>query len=207
MPSIENLDHSGQELLDHARIGFLYRQGMELKDWIRAVRLSLKLSQTDFGTRFFVTKGNVSAWEHGRHSPSFDQITRMSQMSGLPLPSGTKPSSESVTDIPPQPHLPNSNPCGDAFHSNATVITYEVVKGAVAGVLQALGVRYEDLVEDEGAARLRIEAALQGASKPAASAQPAREIDVKKLDAKWVRNENEAMIPRQREAGRKKKPA
>lgn len=139
---------------------------MELKDWIRAVRLSLKLSQTDFGTRFFVTKGNVSAWEHGRHSPSFDQIARMSQMSGMSLPGGTNTPAESVkydSDLPRSSNSPAREP---ETEYAPTEITYEVVKGAVTGVLCALGVRFEDLVVDEAAAREHVDAALRTRSSP-----------------------------------------
>lgn len=46
----------------------------------------MKLTQEAFGARFHVTKGNVSAWENGRHSPSYQQIVTMAEISGLSLP-------------------------------------------------------------------------------------------------------------------------
>lgn len=33
-----------------------------------------------------VTKGNVSAWENGRHEPSWSQILKINELSGFPLP-------------------------------------------------------------------------------------------------------------------------
>lgn len=33
-----------------------------------------------------VTKGNVSAWENGRHEPGWSQIIKISDLSGYPLP-------------------------------------------------------------------------------------------------------------------------
>lgn len=172
LPSIENLDFRRQELLDQARLAFLYSRPMDLKDWIRAVRTSLHLSQEQFGHRFSVTKGNVSAWENGRHSPSFDQLMSMSEMSGMALPSGTSVTKKPVTfvtgdvsaaDFPARSPEPKYAP---------TEITYDVIKGAVSGVLQAFGLRFEDLVQD-AAARRRIEAAL----KPREHQEPARADD------------------------------
>lgn len=48
------------------------------------------LSQEKFGELFAKTKGNVSAWENGRHSPSIDQVMRMSELSGLPIPGSVR---------------------------------------------------------------------------------------------------------------------
>lgn len=35
-----------------------------------------------------MSKGNVSGWENGRHKPSFDQMKRISALTGYPLPLG-----------------------------------------------------------------------------------------------------------------------
>lgn len=133
---------------------------MELKDWIRTVRDTLKLSQTRFGEEFSVTKGNVSAWENGRHSPSFEQLARMSQMSGMSLPGGTV-SPDSVKNPADLSRSANSQNDTDSTHSsNAPTITYEVIRDVVAGALHGLGVSYESLVDNEEAARHRVEALL-----------------------------------------------
>lgn len=58
----------------------------DLALWIKQVRTSLGLTQVEFGDLFAKTKGNISAWENGRHSPNLDQLARMSTLSNLPLP-------------------------------------------------------------------------------------------------------------------------
>jgi transcriptional regulator with XRE-family HTH domain len=60
---------------------------MELKDWIRVARKAAKLTQEQLGERLGMTKGNVSAWENGRHEPSYAQLQQISEISGMPLPS------------------------------------------------------------------------------------------------------------------------
>jgi transcriptional regulator with XRE-family HTH domain len=60
---------------------------MELKDWIRVARKAAKLTQEQLGEKLGMTKGNVSAWENGRHEPSYAQLQQISEISGEPLPS------------------------------------------------------------------------------------------------------------------------
>ncbi|MCK0507944.1 hypothetical protein [Aromatoleum anaerobium] len=81
----------------------------------------------------------------------------------------------------------------------------------MAGVLQALGVRYEDLVEDGEAARQRIEAALGIAAEPEKPADKLSDAEVMarlaKIGGEMI-YDGKRVIPRQRgEPGRKKKPA
>ena len=59
---------------------------MEMKDWISTARTTGKLTQTQLGESLGVTKGNVSAWENGRHEPSWSQILRISEVTGAALP-------------------------------------------------------------------------------------------------------------------------
>lgn len=46
----------------------------------------MKISQEQFGQLLGRTKGNVSAWEKGRHEPSYEQLRQISKRSGVPLP-------------------------------------------------------------------------------------------------------------------------
>lgn len=59
---------------------------MELNEWIRAARKKAELTQERLGELLGVTKGNISAWEKGRHEPSYAQLQRVSEISGMPLP-------------------------------------------------------------------------------------------------------------------------
>lgn len=59
---------------------------MEMKDWVSTARTTGKLTQTQLGESLGVTKGNVSAWENGRHEPSWSQILRISELTGAALP-------------------------------------------------------------------------------------------------------------------------
>jgi transcriptional regulator with XRE-family HTH domain len=54
--------------------------------WIRDSRKKCNMSQEALGTAMFVTKGNVSAWENSRHVPSINQLMKISQITGTPLP-------------------------------------------------------------------------------------------------------------------------
>ncbi|WP_321913540.1 S24 family peptidase [Paraburkholderia sp. J11-2] len=62
---------------------------MEIKLWIRAARKKAALTQEQLGERLGVSKGNVSAWENGRHEPSYAQIQEMAALANLPLPDTT----------------------------------------------------------------------------------------------------------------------
>nr|MBF0684264.1 helix-turn-helix domain-containing protein [Pseudomonas sp.] len=61
---------------------------MDIKTWVRAARNHKELTQTQLGEAIGVSKGNVSAWENGRHEPSFDQLRRIGEVTGYaePLP-------------------------------------------------------------------------------------------------------------------------
>lgn len=90
MRSIETLDLISQENIDPVRLGCLYDLPMEIKEWILTARSTKKMTQTQLGEAMGVTKGNVSAWENGRHEPSWSQMLRISELTGvaLPLPTG-----------------------------------------------------------------------------------------------------------------------
>ncbi len=85
-PSIDLLDLKSKEKRDPPRLDFLYPPRMEMKLWIRAARKKAALTQEQLGERLGVTKGNVSAWENGRHEPSYAQIQEMAALANVPLP-------------------------------------------------------------------------------------------------------------------------
>ncbi|ARP89802.1 hypothetical protein CAL14_05460 [Bordetella genomosp. 9] len=61
---------------------------MDIKSWIKAARLHAGFTQTQLGEPLGVSKGNVSAWEKGRHEPSFEQLVRIAEVTRYeePLP-------------------------------------------------------------------------------------------------------------------------
>lgn len=84
--SIEILDLQSQEKLDPHRLGRLYTRAMEISAWIKASRQAAEMTQTDLGDALGVTKGNVSAWENGRHEPSYTQMLKIAELTKAPLP-------------------------------------------------------------------------------------------------------------------------
>lgn len=61
-------------------------EGYNLKSFVRNVRAKLGITQEQLADKLVCTKGNISAWEKGRHQPSYNQLCKMSEMSGIPLP-------------------------------------------------------------------------------------------------------------------------
>lgn len=59
---------------------------MEVHQWVLAARKHAKLTQQELGDQLSVTKSNVSGWENNRHQPSFDQLRRISDITGVDLP-------------------------------------------------------------------------------------------------------------------------
>ncbi len=55
--------------------------------FIKCARSRMKITQDVFAEKFGCTKANVSAWENGLHEPSYKQLRRISDESGVPLPS------------------------------------------------------------------------------------------------------------------------
>lgn len=84
--SIEILDPKGQEKLDPGCWGPLYTQMMEINAWIKESRQAADMTQTELGDALGVTKGNVSAWENGRHEPSYSQMLRIAELTKAQLP-------------------------------------------------------------------------------------------------------------------------
>lgn len=61
---------------------------MNIPEWLRESRKRAGLTQENAGALVNVTKGNWSAWEHGRHSPSIQQLARIASALHAPLPDG-----------------------------------------------------------------------------------------------------------------------
>ncbi|SAL25965.1 LexA repressor [Caballeronia sordidicola] len=59
---------------------------MEIKNWIRTARKKAGLTQEQLAEKLGLTKGNVSAWETGRHHASYAQLQQISAMASLPMP-------------------------------------------------------------------------------------------------------------------------
>lgn len=55
-----------------------------LGEWVRQARKHWGKSQEALGEALSVTKGNVSAWENGRHDPSYQQILEISRITSYP---------------------------------------------------------------------------------------------------------------------------
>ncbi|MGJ7512375.1 helix-turn-helix domain-containing protein [Variovorax sp. GT1P44] len=63
---------------------------MDIPKWLKESRQRAGLTQENAGALVDVTKGNWSAWEHGRHSPSIKQLARIADALHAPLPDGLK---------------------------------------------------------------------------------------------------------------------
>lgn len=59
---------------------------IDIPSFVKKVREKLDMKQPKFAEFMGCTKGNVSAWEKGRHQPSYLQLLKMSEISGVPLP-------------------------------------------------------------------------------------------------------------------------
>lgn len=59
---------------------------MSTNEWVRQARKHAHLTQDGLAEKMEMSKGNVSGWENGRHKPSFEQMKRISALTGFPLP-------------------------------------------------------------------------------------------------------------------------
>lgn len=69
----------------------------EIAAFVRRARQASGKSQEEFGQLFGRTKGNVSAWETGRHEPAYAVLDKMSAETRVPLPSSLRAISKGVT--------------------------------------------------------------------------------------------------------------
>lgn len=77
-----------QDFLFKRSLDFLYPRNMEIDiaKWIRDARITAGMSQEKLGEAIGRTKGNISAWENGRHEPSFQQLGQISKATGVQIP-------------------------------------------------------------------------------------------------------------------------
>lgn len=59
---------------------------MNIGEWIKACRAAAALTQSQLGDRLNVSKGNVSAWETGKHEPSYGQVVEIARTAGFSVP-------------------------------------------------------------------------------------------------------------------------
>src|SRR5690606_36048064 len=73
-----NSIYTSQDILDPSCKVSLYHEQMEINKWVKTARTHAKLTQEKLAEILEVTKGNVSAWENGRHEPSWTQMKKIS---------------------------------------------------------------------------------------------------------------------------------
>ncbi|MDR8787929.1 HTH-type transcriptional regulator PrtR [Burkholderia multivorans] len=93
-PEYRNCGAPSQETIARDRIEILYHSPMELSEWVLFARTSKNLTQQQLGEALSVSKANVSAWEKGRHDPSWTQILKIRQITGVPLPVDDRPAAD-----------------------------------------------------------------------------------------------------------------
>lgn len=58
----------------------------DVAEWIRKARRAKEWTQQKLGDELGVSKANISHWETSKHEPSFLQLLKISQKTGLALP-------------------------------------------------------------------------------------------------------------------------
>lgn len=54
--------------------------------WVKTARAKTGMSQEALATHLDLTKGNVSAWENGRHKPKLEQVLAIAALAGMEPP-------------------------------------------------------------------------------------------------------------------------
>ncbi len=54
--------------------------------WVKTARAKMGMSQEALSAHLGLTKGNVSAWENGRHKPKLEQVLAIAQLTGMEQP-------------------------------------------------------------------------------------------------------------------------
>lgn len=83
-----NSIHKTQEKIAHEMQDFLYIRDMDIAQWIKASREAAQLKQDELAEKLGKTRGNISAWENGRHEPSYSQILEIARLTkhAVPIP-------------------------------------------------------------------------------------------------------------------------
>lgn len=92
---------------------------MELKDWVKAARAHAGMSGEKLGELLGRTKGNVSGWERGDHSPSFEQVVAISKATGYSMREILSAEDGQVPLITTVPHPGEAQPLS---HQSATLL-------------------------------------------------------------------------------------
>ena len=69
---------------------------MDLARWVHAARTHAKMTMQELGEALHRTKGAVFHWERGTVLPSFEQVTKIAELTGYPLP-GTPTTTDALT--------------------------------------------------------------------------------------------------------------
>lgn len=80
----ENIDLAGKDSLYICEMDKTTEQ--EISRFVKEAREAMGITQLQLSEKMSCTKGNVSAWENGRHQPSYSQMLWLSSNSGVPLP-------------------------------------------------------------------------------------------------------------------------
>jgi transcriptional regulator with XRE-family HTH domain len=83
---------------------------MDIKLWIKAAREHAGISQEKLGEALGRTKGNISGWERGSHSPSIEQIIEISRLTKYPLDEFVGVHLGGATDLAQQSAESGANP-------------------------------------------------------------------------------------------------
>lgn len=84
-----NAVQTSQVIVDDESNVLLYSSHMnniDIAGYIKKARNKLGLTQDEFGELLGCSKQNISAWENGRHEPTYRQMCIVSEKTGVPLP-------------------------------------------------------------------------------------------------------------------------
>lgn len=151
----------GMPNLNRVRITYM----STLKDRIRMALAASGKTQTELARACGVKPPSVNDWTSGKtqsmKAVPAQRAAAFLGVSVLWLTEGKGPMAPDE-DAPPVVH--HVMPASAASDAPENLIEIDVVQNAVAGVLDAFGLRYEDLVGDVAAARARIERVLSRGS-------------------------------------------
>ena len=57
----------------------------DIKIYLDAVRVNTGMNQEEWAKELGVSKATVCTWETGRSAPSFENVQKMAELSGIPI--------------------------------------------------------------------------------------------------------------------------